>query len=250
MEWTAVRIRLLRDVGLCQSQHDFARTPGFAKRTIGNAERGATHPGLALRHALDKTSDVQRDRFLAAVTTDCGIATPVPLVSESGALGSQVSAACGRSIVAPDPPAHAPRGLRSVVLGTPLPVPMGVSAPETHSATSALVATVQAHRLYQLAEYDAAAQLLPAVLTCLRHRVDTGSDERLAGRTTTRHAMATAYLATAKLATKSGDVVLASVAADRAERCGNVAPELPSGRNALSARFFAVTARHHRRAVW
>ena len=43
MEWTPARIRLLRDVALCQSQYDFARALGFDKRTIGNAERG-THP--------------------------------------------------------------------------------------------------------------------------------------------------------------------------------------------------------------
>jgi DNA-binding XRE family transcriptional regulator len=66
------RIRLLRDVALCQSQHDFAKTLGFAKRTIGNAERGTHPPSLALRRALDQTlenaSNAQRDRFLAAVS--------------------------------------------------------------------------------------------------------------------------------------------------------------------------------------
>ncbi len=55
MEWTPARIRLLRDVGLCQSQYDFAKTLGFDKRTIGNAERGTHPPSLALRRALDRT---------------------------------------------------------------------------------------------------------------------------------------------------------------------------------------------------
>lgn len=72
--WTPPRIRLFRDVGLCQSQYDFARTLGVAKRTVGNAERGTHPPGLALRRALDQAlehaSDLQRDRFLAAITTD------------------------------------------------------------------------------------------------------------------------------------------------------------------------------------
>ncbi|MGH3799808.1 MAG: XRE family transcriptional regulator [Pseudonocardiaceae bacterium] len=82
MEWTPPRIRLFRDVGLCQSQHDFAKTLGVAKRTVGNAERGAHPPSLALRRALDQAlehaSDVQRARFLAAVTTeDQSIVSPI-----------------------------------------------------------------------------------------------------------------------------------------------------------------------------
>jgi hypothetical protein len=78
VEWTPPRIRRFRDVGLCQSQHDFAKTLGFGKRTIGNAERGVHPPGLALRRALDqaleRASDIQRARFLAA--EDQSIASP------------------------------------------------------------------------------------------------------------------------------------------------------------------------------
>ncbi|MBV8542955.1 MAG: hypothetical protein JO364_01830 [Pseudonocardiales bacterium] len=70
MEWTAARIRRFREVGLCLPQDKFATTLGFAKRTVGNAERGTHAPSLALRHALDhaleKATDAQRDRFLAA----------------------------------------------------------------------------------------------------------------------------------------------------------------------------------------
>jgi transcriptional regulator with XRE-family HTH domain len=70
VEWTAATIRRFRAVGLCLSQNQFAIVLGFEKRTIGNAERGAHPPSLALRRALDqaleKASDVQRDRFLAA----------------------------------------------------------------------------------------------------------------------------------------------------------------------------------------
>ena len=174
VEWTPARIRLFRDVALCQSQEGFATTLGFAKRTIGNAERGAHPPSLALRraldHALDNTSDIQRDRFLAAVAADQGTAT---LIHSSvgrepfGSHTSQVSAL---------------HGLRCAVLGTPLP--MGVNGSVTRSAASVTAATAQAHRLYHLAEYDAAAQLLPAVLTCLQNHVDTGSDECLAGTLT------------------------------------------------------------------
>src|SRR5262245_40005036 len=74
MEWTAARIRRFREVGLCLSQDEFASALGFAKRTIGNAERATHPPSLALRRALDqalaKASDVQRNRFLAALPAD------------------------------------------------------------------------------------------------------------------------------------------------------------------------------------
>ncbi|MGH3812561.1 MAG: hypothetical protein ACRDUV_08905 [Pseudonocardiaceae bacterium] len=81
-----------------------------------------------------------------------------------------------------------------------------------------MAATLRVHRLYQMADYDAAAQLLPVVLTRLHRSGDTDSnhDECLVGTLTTRHTTAVAYIAAAKLATKFGDVVLASVTADRA----------------------------------
>ena len=70
VEWTPARIRLFRAEGLCLSQDAFAAELGFAKRTVGNAERGVHPPSLALRRALDKAlekaSDAQRDRFFAA----------------------------------------------------------------------------------------------------------------------------------------------------------------------------------------
>lgn len=76
VDWTPARIRLLREVGLCLSQDGFAAALGFAKRTIGNTERGTHPPSLALRRALDhaweKASDVQRDRFLAVLATHSG----------------------------------------------------------------------------------------------------------------------------------------------------------------------------------
>jgi DNA-binding XRE family transcriptional regulator/tetratricopeptide (TPR) repeat protein len=74
VEWTAAKIRRFREVGLCLSQDEFATALGFAKRTVGNAERGAHPPSLALRRALDqaleKATDAQRDRFLANLPTD------------------------------------------------------------------------------------------------------------------------------------------------------------------------------------
>lgn len=61
---------------MCLSQDKFARRLGFARRTVGNAERGTHSPSLALRRALDdaweKTSAIQRGRFLAAGPADDG----------------------------------------------------------------------------------------------------------------------------------------------------------------------------------
>ncbi len=74
VEWNPARIRLLRTVGLCLSQDDFAAALGFTKRTVGNVERGAHPPSLARRraldHALEKASDAQREGFLAALPAD------------------------------------------------------------------------------------------------------------------------------------------------------------------------------------
>ncbi len=76
MEWTPARIRLFRAAGLCLSQEKFATALGFTKRTVGNAERGAHPPSLALRRALDqaleKASNAQRDRFVAGLATPAG----------------------------------------------------------------------------------------------------------------------------------------------------------------------------------
>jgi hypothetical protein len=44
VEWTPARIRVFREVGLCLSQDEFATALGFAKRTVGNAERHRAGP--------------------------------------------------------------------------------------------------------------------------------------------------------------------------------------------------------------
>jgi transcriptional regulator with XRE-family HTH domain len=68
---------------------------------------------------------------------------------------------------------------------------------------------VEAHRLYQRADYDGTARLLPSIVS------------RLEGATSSAvpvHTKVAAYLAAAKLATKVGDPGLAWVAADRCLR--------------------------------
>jgi DNA-binding XRE family transcriptional regulator len=67
---------------------------------------------------------------------------------------------------------------------------------------------VEAHRLYQRADYDGAARILPSLI---------GRLEGSAG-SIPAHTKSAAYLAAAKLATKVGDGALAWVAADRSLR--------------------------------
>lgn len=70
---------------------------------------------------------------------------------------------------------------------------------------------VEAHRLYQRADYDGAARVLPSLIGCLGGSADSFP----------AHTKSAAYLAAAKLATKVGDVGLAWVAADRSLRFAN-----------------------------
>jgi DNA-binding XRE family transcriptional regulator len=213
VEWTSSRLRLFRAEGLCLSQDEFAAELGFVKRTVGNAERGIHPPSLALRRALDKAwekaSDAQRDRFLAALAAERTATQVTPASRERG------------HRLAPTLD-----GLRGAVLGWPLTVRMGVSANSAQgmaettasAVVTTMAATAQVHRLYQLADYDAAAQLLPAVLMRLQDQlgVHESNDECRVDTLTTRYMTAVAYIAAAKLATKLGDSGLAWVAADRA----------------------------------
>jgi len=112
MEWTPARMRMFRETGLCLSQEKFAKAVGFAMRTIGNAERGAHSPSLALRRALDEAlenaSDAQRDRFLSAIAAHNGAASVVngsTVSSETTAVSSETTAASSETTAAPETPA-------------------------------------------------------------------------------------------------------------------------------------------------
>lgn len=100
-------------------------------------------------------------------------------------------------------------GLRRALLGhhAQPAVEAGRTPP---SAEQIEASVVQAHRLYQMADYDGAARLLPLVIG----RLEVSS----ADISVSMHAKASAYLAAAKLATKLGDAGLAWVAADRSLR--------------------------------
>jgi transcriptional regulator with XRE-family HTH domain len=85
--------------------------------------------------------------------------------------------------------------------------------PPATAGTDALVSAdvIRAHHLYQMADYDAAARLLPSLVS--RANVSEGAT------------MAAAYLAAAKLASKVGDTGLAWVTADRCLRLATEAEQ-------------------------
>lgn len=99
--------------------------------------------------------------------------------------------------------------LRRALLGHQPEVEQPSASPKASSVSRLEASITQAHRLYQRADYDGAARLLPLVI----NRVETP-----AHATVGLHTKATAYLAAAKLATKVGDSSLAWVAADRCLR--------------------------------
>ena len=233
MEWTPARIRMLRETGLCLSQTAFAKALGFAMRTVGNAERGTHPPSLALRRALDQALDnataAQRNRFLTAVAVDRGAVRPVlasrdrePASSPDSAVNadrSQANAVLG-------PPIRTLDALRSAVFSSSPAIPVDESRVTTQPAASVMAAAVQVYRLYQSADYDAAAELLPAILDRMSAGTEADLYTTLVGTLTARHATAVAYIVAAKLATKLGDVGLASMTADRAMTAANESEHL------------------------
>ena len=97
--------------------------------------------------------------------------------------------------------------LRKVVLGGQ---PSSADHTPAGPAAAVAAATREAHRLYQSADYDGAARLLPPLLQQLN---------QLAAKTVAvAETTAGAYIAAAKLATKQADAALAWVTADRAKR--------------------------------
>jgi transcriptional regulator with XRE-family HTH domain len=102
--------------------------------------------------------------------------------------------------------------LRQVVLGRPVVNEL----PASFGPMAAKAATREAHRLYQSADYDGAANLLPALLWRLDRLA--GSEDAASNSRSLANITAAAYIAAAKLATKQADAGLAWVTADRALR--------------------------------
>lgn len=137
---------------------------------------------------LDERDDVRRRQFLAA-------AVFLPGISPGGSTANS-----GRG--------HVPQlgSLRQAILGLQ-------AEPETRDKASTLprleAGILQMHELYQRADYDAAAQLLPLVIRRIEAPTNVNAPP---------HVKAAAYLAAAKLAIKMGQSDLSWVAADRSLR--------------------------------
>ncbi|MGH4016614.1 MAG: helix-turn-helix domain-containing protein [Pseudonocardiaceae bacterium] len=156
---------------------------------------------LELETAKAEHEQRERDQRLAAVR-----AKATEIRGRPGLAGGQMQGSGGVHQV--DVPVL--DGLRRALLGHQ-PEPEPSSASRTAPNISQFEASViQAHRLYQRADYDGAARLLPLVI----NRIETSS----ASTAIPVHTEAAAYLAAAKLATKVGDTSLAWVAADRSLR--------------------------------
>jgi Helix-turn-helix domain len=111
---------------------------------------------------------------------------------------------------APPVQASALDDLRRTVLGSPDWLEVGSGADRSAGGAGCEASVVDAHRMYQLADYDESARLLSHVFS---------RAEAMAGATSmTAPTMTSAYLASAKLAVKLGDAALAWVAADRCLR--------------------------------
>lgn len=144
--------------------------------------------------------ETEREQHLRQIASwqDTPVEIPTRIAAATGPERSSETASepVDSLAVAPSQPVPSLNRLRRVVLGG--------RAESTREIPAVKVATIEAHRQYQMADYDAAARLLPNVLA------------QLTARPSDPQTVAVAYLASAKLATKLGDAGLAWVTADRA----------------------------------
>jgi DNA-binding XRE family transcriptional regulator len=154
---------------------------------------------LEMEAAKAEHEQRERERRLASVRT------------KAAALRSRHDPAAGQDQGGRAQPVDMPElgGLRRALLGHQAELERPPSSTRTAGSATQLAAGVEeAHRLYQRADYDGAARLLPLVISRIES-TDT---------TVPNHTKAAAYHAAAKLATKVGDSSLAWVAADRSLR--------------------------------
>jgi DNA-binding XRE family transcriptional regulator len=155
--------------------------------------RGALLAGyMELEATKAEHEQQEREQRLAIVR-----AKAAELRGQPGLTSSHTSVSGGLPVL--DDLRHALLGHQAQLDGGP-----GMASP---GAMQVEAGVVQAHRLYQMADYDGAARLLPLVVRRL------GADSRAPVP-----AKVAAYLGAAKLATKLGDAALAWVAADRSLR--------------------------------
>jgi len=196
------------------SQRDLARRSGYTREYVSMAERPGNIPSRDLVRALDSALDADgtlldlRTRAKAeqralrdGLRADSSPDHVANMSRHAVSVGTAPPAATAGALV--PAPIDMPRleSLRRSLLGRTLDrEPAGEV-----SAIPLQKGVAEAHRLYQQANYDDAAQLLPSLIG----RLDEST------QSTPAHLKAATYLAAAKLATKMGDAGLAWVAADR-----------------------------------
>lgn len=170
--------------------------------TVQRWEAGTTRPWPYIWPRLANLLDVSTERLqelLADEEPHREHATPPRRISAPATPG-----VAQRTVSASTANVSRLENLRRALLGRAM-----VSEPSGGPSTTRLrKEVVEIHLLYQQANYDEAARLLPALIS----RCETGS------ATIPPHIKAGAYLVAAKLATKLGDGGLAWVAADRSLR--------------------------------
>jgi transcriptional regulator with XRE-family HTH domain len=179
------------------TQERFAEELGVDRSTVGRWERGVQAPlpwqrpdiATALKITLDQLDNLLRE---PAPGFD------IPVVTELHTLASSYTASL--------------EPLRRVVLGRSRTTHV---EPPALSDAAASAKMNEAHRLYQSADYDGTADLLPALVQQFDSFV--GGTNGHVDPSQARIAAAT-YIAAAKLATKQADAGLAWVTADRALR--------------------------------
>jgi transcriptional regulator with XRE-family HTH domain len=212
----AAEIKRLRAVaGL--SQRDLARRSGYTREYVSMAERQGNIPSRDLIRALDSALEaggalielraqakadqhsLRQGRQTESEPNKQGVAQHRAYVAADDALRDEA-----RSVSSRPSEVSQLEGLRRSLLGR---------NPDHDEFGEASLPRLQkgiadAHRMYQQADYDGAAHLLPSLIGQLEGSVVKAPS----------HVKAFAYLAAAKLATKMGDSGLAWVAADRSLR--------------------------------
>jgi Helix-turn-helix domain len=202
------------------TQRQLAAAVGYARVTVATAESGHRQPAEAfwvrcddrlgaggeLRRAYAQLAMRRERRQRNLVLRD-----QVSRVAHAGVTQAAVS---GRDVDFMRPAATLTGGAETNMLA-PLRAVVAIypSRDQTSGASRTATAGVEAHRLYQRADYAAAARVVTDVLGVVG---SVESDGNAAGSRQDLKTAAVAYLVASKLAVKAGDAALAWLTADRA----------------------------------
>jgi DNA-binding XRE family transcriptional regulator len=196
-----------------ETQGQLAKTAICDRTTIVHIEKGRARADERFWRAVDAACDAQGALVGAYLELEAAKAEHERREREQHLASVRAKAAALRGQVTPTDSVH---GVPHADMPTMETLRRALLVHERDQESAGEVSSsrfhagvVEAHRLYQRADYDAAARLLPSLVG------------RLEGSTVPAHTKAAAYLAAAKLATKVGDSGLAWVAADRSLRLAN-----------------------------